>query len=292
MADALAGQADTVITQGATQSNHARQTAAAAARLGLECHILLEDRTGFTDPAYTRSGNVLLDELHGARVSTRPGGSDMQRAMDELADGLRTKGRRPYVIPGGGSTPVGALGYVQAALELVGQAAEMGLRIDHVVHATGSAGTQAGLVTGLVALNSRIPVLGVGVRAPKEKQEAGVFKLADETAAYLGLPGIVGRTDVVANCDYVGEGYGIPTPGMVEAVTLVARQEGLLLDPVYSGKAMAGLIDLISRGHFGRADNVVFIHTGGAVGLFGYPGAFGLYGPDRAMQPADRGAGL
>jgi len=281
MADALAGQADTVITQGATQSNHARQTAAAAARLGLECHILLEDRTGFTDPAYTRSGNVLLDELHGARVSTRPGGSDMQRAMDELADELRTKGRRPYVIPGGGSTPVGALGYVQAALELVGQAAEMGLRIDHVVHATGSAGTQAGLVTGLVALNSRIPVLGVGVRAPKEKQEAGVFKLADETAAYLGLPGIVGRTDVVANCDYVGEGYGIPTPGMVEAVTLVARQEGLLLDPVYSGKAMAGLIDLISRGHFRRADNVVFIHTGGAVGLFGYPGAFGLPGPGR-----------
>lgn len=281
MADALAGQADTVITQGATQSNHARQTAAAAARLGLECHILLEDRTGFADPAYTRSGNVLLDELHGARVSTRPGGSDMQREMDVLAGELRTKGRRPYVIPGGGSTPVGALGYVQAALELVNQAAEMGLRIDHVVHATGSAGTQAGLVTGLVALNSRIPVLGIGVRAPKEKQEAGVFKLADETAACLGLPGIVSRTDVVANCDYVGEGYGIPTPGMVEAVTLVARQEGLLLDPVYSGKAMAGLIDLISRGHFGRDDNVVFIHTGGAVGLFGYPDAFGLPGPGR-----------
>ncbi len=282
MADAITQGADTVITQGATQSNHARQTAAAAARLGLDCHILLENRTGFTDAAYTRSGNVLLDELHGAHVSTRPGGADMQAHMDALADDLRAKGRRPYVIPGGGSTPVGALGYVHAALEIVNQAASMGLRIDHVVHATGSAGTQAGLVTGLVALNSRIPVLGIGVRAPSEKQEASVFKLAGETAAHLGLSGIVGRADVVANCDYVGEGYGIPTPGMVEAVKLVAKLEGLLLDPVYSGKAMAGLIDLISRGHFGRDDNVLFIHTGGAVGLFGYPNAFGLAGPGQS----------
>jgi L-cysteate sulfo-lyase len=276
MADALAQQADTVITQGATQSNHARQTAAAAAKLGLACHILLEDRTGYTDPAYAQSGNVLLDKLHGAQVSRRPGGADMQAEMEALAAELRADGRKPYVIPGGGSNPVGALGYVNCALELVNQAAELGLRIDHVVHATGSAGTQAGLVTGLVALNAGIPVLGIGVRAPKAKQEANVLALCERTADHLGLADLVRPEHVVANCDYVGQGYGIPTQGMVEAVRLLAEKEGVLLDPVYSGKGMAGLIDLIGQGRFGQDENIVFIHTGGAVGLFGYPEAFGL----------------
>lgn len=277
MADARAQGADTVITQGATQSNHARQTAAAAAKLGFDCHLLLEDRTGYTDAAYTGSGNVMMDKLHGATVSRRPGGADMAAEMEILAERLRAEGRRPYVIPGGGSTPVGALGYVAAALELVGQAADMGLRIDHVVHATGSAGTQAGLVAGLVGLNSGIPVLGIGVRAPREKQEASVLALATRTADHLGLPaGTVRAEHVRANCDYVGQGYGIPTQGMVDAVKLVAEKEGILLDPVYSGKGMAGLVDLVRRGHFKAGENVVFIHTGGAVGLFGYPDAFEL----------------
>ena len=274
MADALAQGADTVITQGATQSNHARQTAAAAAKLGLACHILLEDRTGYTDPAYTDSGNVLLDRLHGATIDRRPGGVDMQAEMEKFAAELKTQGRKPYVIPGGGSNAVGALGYVNAALELVAQAAEIGLRIDHVVHATGSAGTQAGLVTGLTALNSGIPVLGIGVRAPKEQQEKNVLALAEKVATHLGLPGIVKPEHVVANCDYVGQGYGIPTEGMVAAVKLLAEKEGILLDPVYSGKGMAGLIDLVRKGHFGKDENIVFIHTGGSVGLFGYPEAF------------------
>lgn len=276
MAEARAQGADTVITQGATQSNHARQTAAAAARLGFACHILLEDRTGYTDAAYTQSANVLMDKLHGATISRRPGGADMAAEMEALAAELRAQGRKPYVIPGGGSNPVGALGYVNAALELVNQAAEMGLRIDHLVHATGSAGTQAGLVAGLVALNAGIPVLGIGVRAPREKQEANVLALAQRTAAHLGLEGIVKPEHVVANCDYVGQGYGIPTEGMVAAVKLLAEQEGILLDPVYSGKGMAGLIDLVRKGHFGKDENVVFLHTGGAVGLFGYPDAFGV----------------
>ncbi len=277
MADARAQGADTVITQGATQSNHARQTAAAAAKLGMACHILLEDRTGYTDPAYTQSANVMLDKLHGATVSRRPGGADMQAEMEAVAEDLRKTGKRPYVIPGGGSNPVGALGYVAAALELVAQAAAMDLRIDHVVHATGSAGTQAGLVAGLVGLNSGIPVLGIGVRAPRERQEANVLALAQRTADHLGLPsGTVRAEHVQANCDYVGQGYGIPTEGMVEAVKLLAEKEGILLDPVYSGKGMAGLIDLISKGYFKPEENVVFIHTGGAVGLFGYPDAFGL----------------
>ena len=276
MADAREKGADTVITQGATQSNHARQTAAACAKLGFACRILLENRTAYTDEAYRMSGNVLMDKLHGATVERRPGGADMQAEMEAVAERLRVEGRRPYVIPGGGSNPVGALGYVTAALELVNQAAETGLRIDRVVHATGSAGTQAGLVTGLVALNSGIPVLGIGVRAPREKQEANVLALAQRTAEHLGLPGIVRAEHVVANCDYVGQGYGIPTQGMVDAVRLVAETEGILLDPVYSGKGMAGLIDLIRKGFFPKDSNVVFLHTGGQAGLFGYPDAFGL----------------
>ncbi len=278
MAEALALKADVIITQGATQSNHARQTAAIAAKLGLPCHILLEDRTGFHDDDYLLSGNVLLDELHGASISVRPGGADMQQEMERLADDLRAKGATPYVIPGGGSNPIGALGYVSAALELLGQSTERGLVIDHVVHATGSAGTQAGLVAGLTMLNSQIPVLGIGVRAPKDRQEASVFALAEKTCALLGAPGAVKREHVVANCDYVGEGYGRPTASMVEAVKLVARLEGLLLDPVYSGKGMAGLMALVLQGHFKPTDNVVFLHTGGSAALFGYPKIFNLPG--------------
>lgn len=274
MADAQAQQANVVITQGATQSNHARQTAAAAVKLGMHCHILLEDRTGSTEFNYTDNGNVLLDRLHGATVERRPGGADMQSEMEVVASRLRHEGQRPYIIPGGGSTPIGALGYVNAVLELLNQSMEMDLRIDHLVHATGSAGTQAGLVVGLQAMNSAIHLLGIGVRAPREKQEKMVYDLACRTWLHMGLSGEVRRQSVVANCDYVGGGYGIPTPGMVEAVTLLAQTEGLLLDPVYSGKGMAGLIDLVRKGHFAKEENVVFLHTGGSIALFGYPTSF------------------
>lgn len=276
MAEALAQKADTVITQGATQSNHARQTVAAAAKLGMQSHILLEDRTGYTQFNYLENGNVLLDRLHGATVERRAGGSDMQGEMETVAKQLERNGRRPYVIPGGGSNPVGALGYVNAALELVNQSVELGLRIDHLVHATGSSGTQAGLVVGLQAMQSKIQLLGIGVRAPKEKQESMVYDLACRTWAHMKLKGDLDRTSVLANCDYVGDGYGLPTPAMVEAVNLLAKTEGILLDPVYSGKGMAGLIDLIRKGQFAKDQNVVFLHTGGSVTLFGYPDIFGL----------------
>ncbi|MFN3994108.1 MAG: D-cysteine desulfhydrase [Tabrizicola flagellatus] len=274
MAEAEAQGADTVITQGATQSNHARQTAAFAARRGLACHILLEDRTGSNDPNYNMNGNVLLDHLHGATTSRRAGGVDMAAEMEVLADRLRAEGRKPYVIPGGGSNPTGALGYVNCAFELVGQANDRGLVIDQIVTATGSAGTQAGLVTGLKALNAGIPLLGIGVRAPKEKQEENVFALAQKTAEKLGCPGVVARGDVVANCDYVGQGYGIPRADTLEAIAMFAQLEGILLDPVYSGKGAAGLIDLVRKGQFRKGQRVVFLHTGGAAGLFGYDAAF------------------
>ena len=274
MAEAEAQGADTVITQGATQSNHARQTAAFAAKRGLACHILLEDRTGSNDPNYNMNGNVLLDHLHGATTSRRAGGVDMAAEMEVLADRLRAEGRKPYVIPGGGSNPTGALGYVNCAFELVSQANDRGLVVDQIVTATGSAGTQAGLVTGLKALNAGIPLLGIGVRAPKEKQEENVFALAQKTAEKLGCPGVVARGDVVANCDYVGQGYGIPRADTLEAIAMFAQLEGILLDPVYSGKGAAGLIDLVRKGQFRKGQRVVFLHTGGAAGLFGYDAAF------------------
>jgi L-cysteate sulfo-lyase len=194
----------------------------------------------------------------------------MDAAMEELAEELRGNGKTPYIIPGGGSNRIGALGYVDCALEFLSQANKEGLVIDHVVHATGSAGTQAGLIVGLNASSANIPLLGIGVNAPKDAQEEKVFKLALETADYVGAPGVVQREDIVANCDYVGEGYGIPTRAMNDAVMLLARLEGLLFDPVYSGKGLAGMIDLIGKGHFDGADNIVFVHTGGVAGLFGY----------------------
>ncbi|MCX4176436.1 MULTISPECIES: D-cysteine desulfhydrase [Paraburkholderia] len=274
IADALEKGADTVITQGATQSNHARQTAAAAARMGMRCVLLLEDRTGSRDPSYLHSGNVFLERLMGAPTRIYASGTDMNDAMRVVAEEVRAGGGKPYIIPGGGSNAIGALGYVNCALEILTQANQQRLVVHHVVHATGSAGTQAGLVTGFEGSQSGINVLGIGVRAPREAQEQSVFRLACETAEYLDMPGAVARERVVANCDYVGDGYGIPTAGMVEAVTMLARTEGILLDPVYSGKGMAGLIGLIRKGHFKPDENVVFVHTGGSAALFGYMDAF------------------
>jgi L-cysteate sulfo-lyase len=274
MAEAQEMGADTIITQGATQSNHARQTAAFSAKLGLDCHILLEDRTGSNNPSYKNNGNVLLDHLHGATTKTYAGGTDMQAAMEDLAESLRADGKTVYIIPGGGSNPTGALGYVNCAYELVGQANDQSLVIDHIVTATGSAGTQAGLVVGLKAINAQIPLLGIGVRAAKQQQEENVFKLAQATAAKLGCPDVVERADVVANCDYVGPGYGIPAADTLEAIRLFAELEGILLDPVYSGKGAAGLIDLCRNGHFKKGERIVFLHTGGSAGLFGYVDEF------------------
>ena len=278
LADALEQGADTVITQGAVQSNHARQTAALCAKLNLTCHILLEDRTGFKDEAYRLNGNVLLDRLHGATVSLRQGGSNMQAEMEAFAESLKAMGKKPYVIPGGGSNPIGALGYVNAALELTYQINEMGLQATHLVLATGSAGTHAGLIAGLKILNSPLKVIGFGVRAPKEKQEQMVYDLACKTASMLGYAGVVQREDVFADCNYVGMGYGLPTEGMVEAVKMLAETEGLLFDPVYTGKGLSGLIDWVRHDRFTKDDTVIFLHTGGSAALFGYPEAFGLEG--------------
>jgi len=272
MAAALAAGADTVVTVGAVQSNHVRQTAAAACKLGLRCEVLLEHRINEPSDDYLNSGNVLLDRIFGANLREYPAGTDFDAEMRAVADEVKAGGGNAYIIPGGASNQIGALGYVNCALELVNQATERGLVIDHLVTATGSAGTQGGLIVGLKAMNTGIPLLGIGVNVGSEAQEQKVFDLACETADYIGVPGCVARDDVIANCDYVGDGYGVPTESMNEAVMLLARLEGLLFDPVYSGKALAGLIDLVGKGHFKGAENIVFLHTGGSAALFAYKG--------------------
>ena len=270
MADAQQQGATTVITQGAVQSNHARQTAAAACRLGMKCELVFEKRV--TDPTepYKESGNVFLDHMFGAHIREVEKGSDMNAAMEDVADELREQGETPYIIPGGGSNPIGALGYVGCALEIIEQCSERDIVPDRIVHATGSAGTQAGLLVGVKASNSGIPIHGIGVNAPRDIQEQKVFALSEETADFVGAPGVVARDDVVANCDYVGDGYGVPTQAMNDAVILLARLEGLLFDPVYSGKGLAGMLDLIAKGEIGRDETVIFVHTGGAAALFAY----------------------
>jgi L-cysteate sulfo-lyase len=270
MAEAQIQGADTVMTQGAVQSNHVRQTSAFAAKLGMKCHVLLEDRTGYTDDNYNHNGNVFIDLLHGATYEKRGPGLDMNAEMEVVADKLRDAGSNVYTIVGGGSNATGALGYVDCAFELLHQANDKDLVLDHIVHATGSTGTQAGLIVGLKAMNANIPLLGISVRAPKETQEENVYKLAVETASKLGCDGVVNRDDIVANSDYVGKGYGFPTEAGIEAIKMFAELEGILLDPVYSSKGAAGLIDLIRKGSFKKSDRVVFIHTGGSASLFGY----------------------
>lgn len=266
--------ADTLLTQGAVQSNHVRQTAAAAAFMGMACEAILEERVKDAPVDYHQSGNVLLDHLFGVRLHRVPGGTAMDAALEALAQKLREQGRKPYVIPGGGSNALGSLGYVDCVLELQRQCDAMGLRKPHLVHATGSAGTQAGLVAGVHALGLDWPVTGIGVRAPKEAQEARVFDLAQRVLSLLGVDRPFARARVVADDRFIGDGYGIPTNSMVEAVTMLARAEGILADPVYTGKGLAGLLEMVRSGRFAPDEDVIFVHTGGAAGLFGYISTF------------------
>ncbi len=270
MGEALQRGADTIVTVGAIQSNHVRQAAAAACKLGLSCEVLLEHRVAQPSATYASSGNIFLDRIFGANLSEYPGGTDFDVAMAEVADEVRGNGGTPYIIPGGASNTVGALGYVACGIELLEQFAEQDLAIDHVVLATGSAGTHAGLAVGLRGSGSDLPMLGIGVNAPQDVQEERVYKLALDTADLAGAAGCVGRADIIADCNYIGPGYGEPTESMNEAVLMLARLEGLLFDPVYSGKALAGLIDYVRQGRFIEGQKIVFLHTGGSAGLFAY----------------------
>ncbi len=269
VADALAQGADTLITVGAVQSNHCRLTLAAAAAEGLKCRLVLEQRVAGSYRKAASGNNFLFDLLGAETLAIVEGGSDLSGAMQGEAEKLKALGRKGYVIPGGGSNALGAMGYVVCAREIMAQSLDMGVAFDEIVVASGSAGTHAGLLIGFTAANAGVPLTGLNVRRPRAEQEGNVHKLAVEAAAFAGLPA-PSRESVVALDQWVGPGYSLPSDEMVEAVRLFARLEGVLLDPVYTGKAAAGLIWLARRGHFKRDANVLFVHTGGAPSLFAY----------------------
>ena len=267
--EALACNADTLVTQGAVQSNHVRQTAAAACRFGLKCHAVLERRVPRRDDLYEISGNAFLDRLFGVTLEFRSAGSDMNAETRAVANRLRAEGNRPYFIPGGGSNATGALGYALCAQEILNQVVGTIPGFQWLVTGTGSTGTQAGLVAGLATLGSDLPVMGISVRQKRETQVSAVHRLASETLKNLGGPPIP-ASRILVDDGYVGKGYGIPAESTLEAIRLTARLEGILLDPVYSGKGMAGLIGLVRQEFFKPTDNVLFLHTGGSSALFAY----------------------
>lgn len=272
LADAKAKGADTIITAGAMQSNHVRQTAGACAKLGLECIGLLFKTVPNDTPAYEQSGNVLLDGIFGAQIRTYPATANGRQVLDDLLTEVKAAGRTPYIVPVGGSNEIGCLAYVRVVQEMQRQAGA-DFSIDHLVVANGSAGTHAGLAAGTMLYAPGTMVRGISVLNPDtDKVRETTASLANATLA-MAAPdqGVsVSPSDIVLHDGFLGDGYGMPTPEMAAALRLVARTEGLLLDPVYSGKAMAGLIGLIQSGAFSREETVVFIATGGSPGIFAY----------------------
>jgi len=270
VADALAQGADTLITCGAPQSNHCRITLAAAVKEGLKCRFVIEERVPESyDP--NASGNNFMFRLMGVeKITVVPGGSNMAAEMQKMADALAAEGRKGYIIPGGGSNALGGLGYVACAQELQQQLFEQGLAIDRVVVGSGSSGTHGGMVAGFLGNNIRIPIVGIGVSRDPADQEPLVHKEAQAVMDLLGTGITVPREAVRSVGGYWQPKYSVPNAAMVEAVQLLARTEGIPLDPVYTGKIMAGLIGLARKGELRPGENVLFLHTGGLPSLHAY----------------------
>ena len=279
--DALKNKADVVITAGAVQSNHCRQTAAAATKFGMECIIVAK-------PSWSKeyNGNLFLDELLGAKLvlleedneALDQGGKlSMEETIENLMADLKTKGKNPYYIPVGGSNSIGSLGYISMTMELIAQANEMGIEIGSMVAASGSGGTQTGMILGADVEKSGIQTVGMAISSDATVVIPKLKDLCNQTSEYYELGLSYEEKDIIFNDNYIGEGYGIPSEEMIEAVKLLARKEGIILDPVYSGKAFAGMVDLIKKGYFDKSKAVVFIHTGGTPALFVYSDSFREY---------------
>ena len=271
MPDAIKNQADLVVTVGAVQSNHTRQTAAACAILGLKCLIVLEQRLADAPNSYMTSGNVFLDKLFGAEVILCPSEKDVKEYAEEIMTERKNQGANPYYIPVGGSNHIGELGYVECMREIIEY--DKDNLFTHIVLATGSGGTHSGSIVGKTYYKSNIKIVGISVKDKKHDQEEKVFKLAQLACEFINTEQPK-REDVLVFDNYVGGGYGVPTEGMREAVKLMATKEGILLDPVYSGKGFDGLQDLILKKYFKDTDKLLFIHTGGAASLSAYEWAF------------------
>ena len=279
VADALARGATHLITVGATQSNHARMTASAARLAGLECVLVLTS----PDAHPPLAGNLLLDRLLGAEVHIVPPGPESAlenphevACIERLVADLTAQGRRPYVIPVGASTPLGTLGYVDAIDELERQLAAMDETPTRLYYAAGSRGTQAGIVLGAKLHRARWAPHGIAVSPGEPEKTTRAVSLANSAAELMGSDVRATAADIVTHQEYIGDGYAIPTRESQEAVKLLARTEALFLDPVYTGKAMSGLLDHIHRGHIAPGETIVFLHTGGTPALY-------------AMSPAQLG---
>ena len=269
--------ADALLTTGAVQSNHVRQTVAAARKMGWHVEVQLEHRVNTHAKEYQESGNPYLNRLMGAKIHTYDVGEDesgADNAMYKRAEELKAEGYNPFVIPLGATdkTPWGSLGYVECVEEMYLQSKATDTPIDAIILGSGSANTHAGVMAGLIALDLDIPVYGFCVRRDQEAQTERVEVKTRKVLKMLDIdenklkPGMVKCSDWV-----LAPGYGIPSPKVAEAIYTTAFEEGILLDPTYTGKAMCGLIGMLESGHFKETDNVVFIHTGGAPSLFGYP---------------------
>ncbi|MBC3765349.1 D-cysteine desulfhydrase family protein [Neptunicella marina] len=264
LAQALAGQADCVITAGASQSNHCRQTAAAAARLGLECHLIL----GGEKPADI-NGNILLDTMLGAHLHFA-GNNRKGEDIPALVESLKQQGKRPFVVPYGGSNCFGAMAYINAMGELKSQLETANLKMDHIVFASSSGGTHAGLALGNQLLDLNINVMGINndKQSSDTPLERVIETLCTETLAALSIDAPV--PEIKLNHDYIADGYGVINQLDKHALSSLAQTEGIILDPVYTGRAMGALIDMIRQGKFSKDDNVLFWHTGGAPAVFAY----------------------
>lgn len=272
---ALAAGVDTVITVGGIQSNHARLTAAVCARLGLACELILTRAVPKTDVDYELNGNVLLDQLFGAQLQVLAGGSDSLAVAETRATQLRDSGRNVLVIPTGGSTPLGSLGYARCAAEIAQQETELGLSFNQVVVPNGSAGTHAGLAAGFQLLGRGTSIVkSYSVLSDRDSSAVRTRQLTQDALALLGSNTVVQAEEIAIDGSQLGDGYGLPTPAMQEAVRLMARAEGLLIDPVYSGKAFAGLLADLRQGRYRSGDNVLFVMTGGTPGLYAYRETF------------------
>ena len=301
LGEARAQAADTILITGAVQSNFVRLAAASARMLGMECHIQLEERVPRSDAAYRNSGNVLLDRILGATIHSYPQGEDeagADRRLREIASELEDQGRRPYIIPlAPGHKPLGALGYVAAAREVLQQLAEQKISIDEIIVPSGSGNTHAGLLVGLRALGCRVRVTGVCVRRGASEQEERIMARCDEIAELLGIGSPAGRSDMHLMDEVLGPGYGRLNEATLEAIEITARSEGLLVDPVYSGKAMAGCIRRAREARAGRS--LLFLHTGGVPAIFAYAedlsaalgpsGTAGRRGPDEGKSTLGSG---
>lgn len=273
--DAVSSGADALVSGGVVQSNSQRQVAAAAAKLGLECHLAVyHGRLSSPTPEYDTSGNAFLNRLFGARLHDVPWTGDRNAAIRDLGAKLEQQGRRPYLVPYGVSNALGAIAYATTIAEIGQQTAELGIRPAAIVHCSGSGGTQAGLIVGTAACMPQTRIVGVDIDAEPERVRADVTRLAGEVADRLDVPFSELHVDVVAG--HAGPAYGVPHAATIEAIKLAGRLEALPVDPVYSGKGLAGLIALIREGRWDANDDVIFVHTGGSPALFAYQSALGI----------------